>query len=136
MPGLFDYEDQLKKINAHQPPLNKLDKVIDWEMFCKPIEEALYVEPKAPGGRPPFNRVMIFKILILQRYYNLSDEQTEFQIKDRLSFMQFLGLQIGDNVPDEKTIWLFKEQLKEKNLSQELFDLFTGQLLGQGIVAK
>ena len=136
MPGLFDYEDQLKKINAHQPPLNKLDKIIDWEMFRKPIEDALYVEPKAPGGRPPFDRLMMFKILILQKYCNLSDEQAEFQIKDRLSFMQFLGLQIGDKVPDEKTIWLFKEQLKEKKLAKELFGLFTGQLLGQGIVAK
>jgi IS5 family transposase len=136
MPGLFDYEDQLKKINAHQPPLNKLDKIIDWEIFRKPIEDALYVEPKVPGGRPPFDRLMMFKILILQKYYNLSDEQTEFQIKDRLSFMQFLGLQIGDKVPDEKTIWLFKEQLKEKKLAKELFGLFTGQLLGQGIVAK
>lgn len=136
MPGLFAYEDQLKKINAHQPPLNKLDKVIDWGMFRKPIEEALYIEAKAPGGRPPFDRVMMFKILILQKYYNLSDEQTEFQIKDRLSFMQFLGLQIGDKVPDEKTIWLFKEQLKEKKLSEELFTLFTGQLMHHGIVAK
>ena len=136
MPGLFDYENQLEKINAHQPPLNKLDKIIDWEMFRKPIEVALYVEPKAPGGRPPFDRLMMFKILILQKYYNLSDEQTEFQIKDRLSFMQFLGLQIGDKVPDEKTIWLFKEQLKEKQLAKGLFGLFTGQLLGQGIVAK
>ena len=136
MPGLFDYEDQLKKINAHQPPLNKLDKVIDWEMFRNPIEEALYVEPKAPGGRPHFDRLMMFKILILQKYYNLSDEQTEFQIKDRLSFMQFLGLQIGDKVPDEKTIWLFKEQLKEKKFAKDLFSLFTQQLLGQGIVAK
>ena len=136
MPGLFDYEDQLEKINAHQPPLNKLDKVIDWEIFRKPIEEALYVEPKAPGGRPPFDRLMMFKILILQKYYNLSDEQTEFQIKDRLSFMQFLGLQIGDKVPDEKTIWLFKEHLKEKKLSEDLFNLFTQQLLTYGVVAK
>jgi len=136
MPGLFDYENQLEKINAHQPPLNKLDKTIDWEMFRKPIEDALYVEAKAPGGRPPFDRLMMFKILILQKYYNLSDEQTEFQIKDRLSFMQFLGLQIGDKVPDEKTIWLFKEQLKEKYLAKDLFNLFNTQLLGHGIVAK
>ena len=56
MPGLFAYEDQLKKINTHQPPLNKLDQVIEWEMFRKPIEEALYVEAKAPGGRPPYDR--------------------------------------------------------------------------------
>ncbi len=105
--------------------MHKLDRIIDWEMFRKPIEEALHVEPKAPGGRPHYDRLMMFKILILQKYYNLSDEQTEFQIKDRLSFMQFLGLQIGDNVPDETTIWLFKEQLKENKLSEVLFDLFS-----------
>ncbi len=136
MPGLFAYEEQLEKINAHQPPLNKLDQVINWEMFRAPIEEALHKEPKAPGGRPPYDRLMMFKILILQKYYNLSDEQTEFQIKDRLSFMQFLGLQIGDRVPDEKTIWLFKEQLKEHKLTQTLFDLFTQTLITHGIVAK
>jgi IS5 family transposase len=136
MPGLFAYEEQLEKINAHQPPLNKLDKVIDWELFREPIEKTLYVKPKAPGGRPPYDKVMMFKILVLQRYYNLSDEQTEFQIKDRLSFMQFLRIQIGDDVPDEKTIWLFKERLGKHNLSEILFDLFTMQLLKHGIVAK
>ena len=136
MPGLFAYEEQLEKINAHQPPLNKLDQIIDWEMFRDPIEEALHVKPKAPGGRPPYDRLMMFKILILQKYYNLSDEQTEFQIKDRLSFMQFLGIQIGDKVPDEKTIWLFKEQLKENKLSEVLFDLFNKRLTEHGIVAK
>ena len=136
MAGLFDYEFQLEKINQHKPPLQKLDKVIHWNIFRKPIEEALYVEPKAPGGRPPYDKVLMFKIIILQKYYNLSDEQTEFQIKDRLSFMQFLGLQIGDHVPDEKTIWLFKEQLKEKKLSKTLFELFTSQLISNGIVAR
>ncbi len=136
MRGLFDYEYQLEEINKHQPPLQKLNKVINWEIFRAPIEEALYVEPKAPGGRPPFDRLMMFKIIILQRYYNLSDEQTEFQIKDRLSFMQFLGLQIGDKIPDEKTLWHFKEQLKKHKLSKKLFDLFTTQLINNGVVAK
>jgi len=136
MHGLFDYEYQLQEINKHQPPLQKLNKVIDWEIFRAPIEEALYVEPKAPGGRPAFDKLMMFKIVILQRYYNLSDEQTEFQIKDRLSFMEFLGLQIGDNIPDEKTIWHFKEQLKKKKLSKTLFELFTSQLIEGGVVAR
>lgn len=136
MRGLFDYEYQLELINKHQPPLQKLDAVIDWELFREPIEKAFHIEAKGPGGRPPFDRLMMFKVVILQRYYNLSDEQTEFQIKDRLSFQQFLGLQIGDKVPDEKTVWAFKEQLKEKKLSKKLFDLFAHTLMSSGIVAK
>jgi len=137
MAGLFDYEFQLEKINKHQPPLQKLNKIINWEMFRETIESALKKENrKSNAGRKPYDKLLMFKILILQRYYNLSDEQTEFQIKDRLSFLDFLGLQIGDNVPDEKTIWLFKEQLKEKDLSKKLFELFTSKLIENGIVAK
>ena len=134
--GLFDYEFQLEKIKAHQPPLQKLNKIIDWEMFRDSIDKALYKKPKSNAGAKPYDRVLMFKILILQRYYNLSDAQTEFQIKDRLSFMDFLGLQIGDRIPDEKTIWLFKEQLTKVDLSQTLFDTFTNKLMQNGIVAK
>lgn len=79
---------------------------------------------------------MMFKILILQKYYNLSDEQTEFQINDRTSFKQFLGLKIGDTIPDEKTIWHFKEQLANKDLSQSLFEMFTVSLMDKGIIDK
>jgi len=134
--GLFDYEFQLDKIKAHQPPLQKLNKIIDWEMFRELIEKALYVKAKSNAGAKPYDRVMMFKILILQRYYNLSDNQTEFQIKDRLSFMDFLGLQIGDRIPDEKTIWLFKEKIKDKELAVPLFHTFTQALIQNGIVAK
>lgn len=91
---------------------------------------------KSNAGRKPYDGLLIFKILILQRYYNLSDEQTESQIEDRLSFLDFLGLQIGDDVPDEKTIWLFKEELKEKDLSKKLFELFNSKLTANGIVAR
>ena len=136
MVGLFDTEYHERKIKEYQPPLSKLDKVINWELFREPIERALYVEPKGAGGRPSFDKIMMFKILVLQKYYNLSDEQTEFQINDRTSFKQFLGLKIGSVVPDEKTVWLFKEKLSEANLSEELFDLFAEQLMTQGIIAK
>ena len=136
MAGLFDLEYHENKIRQYQPPLAKLDLVIDWQIFREPIEKALYVEPKGTGGRPPYDKLMMFKILILQKYYNLSDEQTEFQINDRTSFKQFLGLKIEDKIPDEKTIWHFKEQLSNKNLSQKLFELFTKQLMNKGIIAK
>jgi IS5 family transposase len=136
MAGLFDLEYHEKRIKEYQPPLAKLDKVIDWEIFRRPIEETLYEEPKGAGGRPAYDKLMMFKILILQKYYNLSDEQTEFQINDRTSFKLFLGLKIGDKIPDQKTIWYFKEQLANKDLSQELFELFARELMSKGIIAK
>ena len=136
MAGLYDLEYHEKKIKEYQPPLAKLNKVIQWDMFRTPIEEALYVEPKGAGGRPAFDKLMMFKILILQKYYNLSDEQTEFQINDRTSFKQFLALKLGDTIPDQKTIWHFKEQLSNKNVSEKLFDLFVKQLMSKGIIAK
>ena len=136
MAGLFDTEYHERKIREYQPPLSKLGKVINWELFREPIESALYVEPKGAGGRPSFDKIMMFKILILQKYYNLSDEQTEFQINDRTSFKQFLGLKIGSVVPDEKTLWHFKERLSDTGLAEKLFNLFAKQLITQGIVAK
>ena len=134
--GLFDYEFQLEKIKAHQPPLQKLNAMIDWEMFREPIETALYKEPKSNAGAKGYDKVLLFKILILQRYYNLSDAQTEFQITDRLSFMDFLGLRMGDKIPDEKTIWLFKDELSKVDLAQTLFDTFTQKMMDNGIIAK
>ncbi len=135
--GLFDYEFQLEKIKAHNPPLQKLNAVIDWEIFRQPLEEALRKKnPKSNAGAKGYDKVLMFKILILQRYYNLSDDQTEFQIKDRLSFQDFLGLSLGDKVPDANTIWLFKEALSRKDLTQALFERFTRLLIEHGIVAK
>jgi IS5 family transposase len=136
MKGLFDLEFHENKIKAYHPPLSKLNKVINWDLFRDTLETALYVKPKGAGGRPPYDKLLMFKILILQKYYNLSDEQAEFQINDRTSFRQFLGLEIGDKIPDEKTIWVFKEKLADNNVSVKLFDLFTNQLINQGIIAK
>jgi len=136
MPGLFDYEYQLQKIKSKNPPLQRLNALIDWELFRPALEQAIPNRTGEQGGRPPLDRILMFKVLILQRIYNLSDEQTELQIRDRLSFLDFLGLQIGDVVPDEKSIWAFREKLKTANLSDTLFETFTGQLMSQGIIAK
>ncbi len=57
-------------------------------------------------------------LLILQRYYNLSDEPVESQINDRMSFMRFLGLSIADDIPDSKTVWHFREQLTDLDLGK------------------
>jgi len=115
---------------------HKLFRILGNEYRMLGIEESLYAEAKGIRGRPVYDKLMMFKILILQKYYKLSDEQIEFQINDRTSFKQFLGLKFGDKIPDQKTIWHFKEQLMHKNVSQKLFALFTTQLMSKGIIAK
>ena len=65
----------------------------------------------------------MFKILILQRYYELGDKQIEYQIIDRISFKKFLGLETGDKIPDEKTVWAYRESLTNEGLVEELFTI-------------
>src|SRR3981081_2763322 len=90
---------------------------------------------KSLAGRKPWDEVMIFKALVLQALYNLSDDQTEYQLRDRLSFMRFLGLELEDTVPDAKTLWLYREALGKAGAMEELFDLFDGLLKDKGYLA-
>lgn len=133
-PGFFDYNIRVERLMESEPPLERLNKRIDWEMFRSDLEALVKKEAKGPGGRPRHDVVMMFKVLVLQRYYNLSDEQTEFQINDRLSFQKFLGLTLADDVPDEKTIWLFREKIGKG--TKRLFDLFDKHLRSMGLVGK
>lgn len=90
--------------------------------------------PKGKGGRRPYDYVMMFKILILQRFYNLGDDQVEFQINDRMSFMRFLNITIADDVPDSKTVWHFREQLIDLELIEPVFELFLSHLDLLGLI--
>jgi hypothetical protein len=92
-------------------PLERLSTVIDFELFHPELEAVLARADRARGGRPPYDAVLMFKVLVVQTLYTLSDDQTEYQIKDRLSFMRFVGLELCDPVPDAKTIWLYRETL-------------------------
>lgn len=135
--GFFDAEMRLQDISKQGDPLEKLDKHISWEMFRPVLENALCTYEKDPskGGRPSYDSVMMFKILVLQHLYNIADERTEFAIKDRLSFMRFLGLTLKDNVPDEKTIWLFRETLTQNGAIGRLFKKFNEHLDRMGLIA-
>jgi IS5 family transposase len=77
---------------------------------------------------------MMFKILVLQKLYNMADDKTEYQIKDRLSFQRFLGLQLCDTVPDAKTIWNFREELNKANILNTVFYRFVQQLEEKRII--
>jgi IS5 family transposase len=126
--GFWDQDIRLSKLSQLGDPLEKLNNGIDFELFRNLLEEKLSKLPKGPGGRPPYDYVLMFKILILQRYYNLSDEQVEYQINDRMSFMRFLDLTMADDIPDSRTVWTFREQLTDLNLVEELFSLFIKEL--------
>lgn len=134
--GFFDEQFRLEKLSKQNDPLVKLLQEINWEQFRKILADAFEKEEKGIGGRPPFDYVMMFKILVLQRYYNLSDEQMQYQMLDRLSFMRFLGLTLSDSVPDEKTIWLFRENLIAHKLVDKLFDRFLISLEKANLVGK
>jgi IS5 family transposase len=132
--GLFDEEFRLQKLSRQNDPLEKLACQIDFELFRPLLEDAFHSEEKGIGGALPYDYVLLFKILVLQRYYNISDDKTEFQILDRLSFMRFLGLTLADKVPDAKTIWLFRENLTKRNLAEKLFELFLEELKKKGFL--
>ena len=114
----------MSKLSQLGDPLEKLNSGIDFEIFRSLLEEKLTIEPKGIGGRPPYDYVLMFKVMILQRYYNLSDEQVEYQINYRMSFMRFLDLTIADDIPDSRTVWTFRERLTDLGLVEALFDLF------------
>ena len=108
---------------------------VDFEIFRADLTAALAYSDGAQGGRPPFDPVMTFKILVIQAANNLSDERTEFLINDRLSFMRFLGLSLSDPVPDARTIWLFREKLTKAGVIKTLFDRFDAALRTKGYIA-
>jgi IS5 family transposase len=134
--GLFDWQFRFEKLEKNGDPLRQLNEVINWESFRPTLSSIHDKERKSNAGAKPYDVVMMFKILVIQSLYNLSDDAVEYQILDRISFMRFLGLSLGDRVPDAKTIWLFREQLTEAKLVKKLFRQFDEFLRNSGFAAK
>ena len=103
-PGLFDLDERYAALSRTGDPLERLAAVVDFEVFRADLDTALARSDGSKGGRPPMDAVMMFKVLVLQALYGLADERTEFQIRDRLSFMRFLGPDLHGRVPDARTI--------------------------------
>jgi hypothetical protein len=153
-PGLFDVEGRRLELSGKGQGLERLDRQVDWEwrghgeMFRDVLDRGLERQAKGPGERPHYDRVPMFKRLVLQRYYNLSDDETwrghcgEFQVKDRLTFQKFLGLTLADTVPDAKTVWAcdaceaFREALGSDAGVGKLFARFTAHLSEKGLMVR
>lgn len=134
-PGFFDLEHHYERLSAAGDPLERLSGAVNFEAFRYRLEKALKRSDRTRGGRPPYDPVLMFKVLILQALYNLSDAQAEFMIRDRLSFLRFLGLGLADAAPDATTIWLFREQLVKANAMEKLFARFDKVLTEKGYLA-
>ena len=135
-PGFFDLAQRSAKLTQMGDPLVGLNEQINWEAFRGDLNRVHEKARKSNAGAKPKDVVLMFKVLVLQQLHNLADERIEYQIRDRLSFMRFLGLQMEDKVPDANTIWLFRERLKQLKLVDVLFARFHEQLAARGYVAR
>jgi len=133
--GFFDLSDHLKRLSAAGDPLEEMTRVIDFEAFRPVLDEVLAYSDGAKGGRPPYDPVAMFKVLILAAQHTVSDARMEFLIRDRLSWLRFLGFDLGKPTPDENTIRLFRERLTEAGAIRRLFEAFDQQLRAAGYLA-
>ena len=134
--SFFDKTIRLDKLTKLGDVLTQLNLIVNWNIFVPILDKAIPRTKGEKGGRPPFDNLLMFKILLIKRLYNLSHDQTEFQINDRISFMRFLGLDFGSTVPDAKTIWLYENTLAHSGAGKELFDKFFEAILEKGYVTR
>jgi IS5 family transposase len=135
--SFFDESKRLAALSRLGDPLEQLSKHVDFEIFRPVLTEAFRkVDRKSPAGRKPLDVILMFKAMVIQRLFNLSDEQLEFQITDRSTFTRFLGLNSGETIPDYTSFWGFRESLMKKDLERKLFNQFSAKLEAEGIYAK
>ncbi len=133
--GLFGLSDHLKRLSADGDPLEVLAQVVDFETFRPTLIAALAYGDGVKGGRPPYDPVAMLKVLILAAQNNVSDARMEYLIRDRLSWLRFLGFDLGAATPDANTIRLFREKLTEAGALDAVFTDFDRQLKERGYLA-
>jgi len=108
--GFWDFEKRQQELLSKNKTLSHLNKIIPWEIFRDELETLYEKNRKSHAGRKPTDVILMFKILILQQLYNISDEALEYQVKDRLSFMEFLNLGLGHLEKYQKSLSHSKTQ--------------------------
>ena len=128
--GLLDAA--VSRRGSRREVLDEINGLLDWSAF----ERLLAVIPVAAKGEPSFPLLMMFKVMLLQRWYGLSDPAMEDALFDRLSFQRFAGLSLEDETPDHSTIWRFRERLTKDGLIEGLFAELGRQLDARGLLIK
>jgi IS5 family transposase len=131
--GLFSREECYGWVDAKGDPLAALDRMIPWENLRQVLAPITFEHKQ---GRPALDALMMVKCLLLQSLYNIADGACEYQINDRLSFKRFLGLAMDAKAPDEKSIWLYRERIKDAKLHETIFAWFEEELQKAGYAAQ
>mgnify|MGYP003335027914 FL=1 len=134
--GFWDEQQRVAKLQDKKPVLKRLTDSIPWESFRPLLERGYKQERKSNAGRKRIDPLILFKMLVLQQLFNLSDEELEFQVNDRRSFEEFVGLGVMNSIPDATTIAFFRERLRKAEVIEELFEMFEAYLRSQGLEAR
>jgi IS5 family transposase len=129
----FGFHLACQRLDEPGDPLSVLKSLIDWEAF-RPIVEGIYDNRTAKGGHPNYDEVLMIKVLVLQHWHSLSDQKMELEMAKNISFMRFLDFQ--EDILDSTTIWLFRERLKEQELSNAIWQELQRQLNAKGLTVK
>jgi hypothetical protein len=129
--GFWDEQQRVTKLQDKKPVLKSLANSIPWESFRPLLDEGYVHERKSNAGRKRIDPLILFKMLVLQQLFNLSDEELEFQVNDRRSFEEFVGLGVMNSIPDATTVAFFRERLRKAGVIEELFEMFEGYLRSQ-----
>ena len=133
---LFSQLEHAQQLATKITALDKLAATVDFEFFRDSLLDILaYRERVDKGGNAPFDPVFMLKIIVLQKFYDLSDPAVAYEITNRFDFMRFLSIAPGDSTPDQNTVWDFKEKLGNEGVGQ-LFELLDLQLAEKGVVGK
>lgn len=117
---------------GRNPRLERIEALFDWAPFAA-LLAPIY---GAPTGRPSYPPLLLFKALVLQQWYGLSDPGLEEALSDRLSFRRFVGLALDAAVPDHSTLSRFRGQLAKRDLGPALFAELARQLDGHGLIVR
>ncbi len=134
--GFWDEQQRVAKLQEKKPVLIRLAESIPWESFRPLLDKGYSQERKSNAGRKRIDPLILFKMLVLQQLFNLSDEEIEFQVNDRRSFEEFVGLGVMNDIPDATTVAFFRERLRKAGVIEELFEMFEEYLRSQGLQAR
>ena len=134
--GFWDEQQRVSKLQEKKPVLKRLSESIPWESFRPLLDKGYVHERKSNAGRKRIDPLILFKMLVLQQLFNISDEELEFQVNDRRSFEEFVGRGVMNSIPDATTVAFFRERLRKAGVIQELFEMFERYLRSQGLQAR